>query len=274
MQKFFRFWKKDFTNKLIVLVVLLIASALAVDLFLLTMPKSSGTSLLADLFPTPTTDRKVIFTQVAKTVVYQAAMATASVPPTITTMPFTPKPRTPTSTPTPVTPSPTAAVPASTLQALGTVVDAGTAGPTQTLTSAPGLACIPNTPAQTGKVVDTLDGITIKVLIDGLVYSVRYIGIELPETAHFALLSSSYNGSMVFGKEISLIADGPDKDQLGRLLRYVKVDETFVNLELLRQGLATMGNIDPPFSCVEVFKNAEQSSRDEHRGLWNNTPTP
>ena len=35
MQKFFRFWKKDFINKLIVLVVLLIAAAVAIDLFLL-----------------------------------------------------------------------------------------------------------------------------------------------------------------------------------------------------------------------------------------------
>ena len=268
MQKFYRFWNKDITNKLILLVVLLIAAAVAINLFFILKPTSSGTSLLAELFPTPTTERKVIFTQMAGTIAAQIAMATASVPPTPTTMPFTPMPRTATFTPTPVTPSPTAALPASTLQALGT------AGPTQTPTPVPGLACIPNTPAKQGQVVDTLDGITIKVLIDGLVYTVRYLGVELPEAPHDAMLASGLNGKLVFGKEVSLIADTPDKDQLGRLLRYVKVDETFVNLEMIQQGLATIGDTDPSFSCAEAFKQAEQSARDEHRGLWKSTPAP
>jgi endonuclease YncB( thermonuclease family) len=253
MQKFYRFWKKDFLNKIIVLVVLLIATVVAVDLFLFMTHRPSGSSLLADLFPTPTTELKVILTSNAATAGAQAALETAKIPPTITTMPFTPRPKATTFPPT-FTPE-TIAV---------------TATPTQTLS----LDCIPATPARTGKVVSIVDGYTIKVLIDGLVYTMRYLGIELPEDQAYAEQASVLNGKLVYGKEISLIADKQDKDQLGRLLRYVIVDGTFVNLELLQQGLATTQNTDPLFACAEAFKKAEQSAMDAKRGYWKIAPAP
>jgi len=253
MSKFTRFWKKDLLNKIIVLVVLLIATAVAVDLFLLVTHRPSGSDILADLFPTPTTELKVILTRNAATVEYQAAMATASVPPTITTMPFTPRPKT--TTPAPVA-SPEAI--------------AATATPTQTLS----LACIPTTPVQKGKAVAIVDGYTIKVLIDGLVYTVRYLGIDLPEDETYAGQASTLNGELVYGKEINLIADKPDKDPYGRLLRYVTAGDTFVNLELLQQGLATYQNTDPLLTCAEVFGKAEGSARDAQRGYWKIAAAP
>lgn len=252
--------------------VLLIAAAVAIDIFLLMRSKSSGTTLLEDLFPTPTTERKVILTRNAETAVYQVAMATASVPPTMTTIPFTPAPKTATFAPTLA--APTATMPASTLLSPSAEVVAVTLTPTQTLSSILSDACIPNTPAQRGKVIDIIDGYTIRVLIDGLVYTARYLGIELPEDENYAGRASAVNGELVFGKEISLIADSPEIDQLYPLLRYVKLDETFVNLELIQQGLATTKNTDPPFSCAEVFKNAEQSAREARRGIWKNAPEP
>ena len=286
MQKFIRFWKKDYINKLIVLVVLLITTVVAIDIFLFMTPNSSGTSILADLFPTPTTEIRIILTQNAETAIFSAAEETESFPPTIS-VPFTPIPKTATIIPTlpsavaptftpqapaAFSPSVTAATP--TRQATTTEVVAGTPGPMQPSSSASGLACIPDTPAQTGKAVDILDGSTIKVLIDGLVYSVRYLGIKPPEDEYYAGRTSAINGKLVFGKEISLIADGPEKDQLGRLLRYVKVGETFVNLELIQQGLATTENTEPPISCLEVFKNAEQSAREAQIGMWKIAPAP
>ena len=259
MHKFYRFWKKDFLNKIIVLVVLLIATAVVVNLFLLMTHRSSGSSLLADLFPTPTTELKVILTSNAATAEYKDAMATASVPPTITTMPFTPRPKTTALPPIGST------LPVTTLEAI-----AVTSTPTQTLS----LACMPGTPAQTGKVVSIVDGYTIKVLIDGLVYTVRYLGIELPEDEAYAGQASTANGKLVYGKEINLIADKPDKDHLGRLLRYVTVEDTFVNLELVQQGFATTQNTDPLLTCAEVFKKAERSAWEAQRGYWKIAPAP
>lgn len=263
MSKFTRFWKKDLLNKIIVLVVLLIATAVAVDLFLLMTHRPSESSIRAALFPTPTTELKVILTRGAETAIYEAAMATASVPPTITTMPFTPRPKGATLTPIGST------LPLSTPEAI-----AVTTTPTQTLSAAASLACIPSTPVQTGKVVAIVDGYTIKVLMDGLVYTVRYLGIELPEDETYAGQASAANGKLVYGKEISLIADKPDKDQLGRLLRYVTDGDTFVNLELVQQGLATTQNTDPLLACAEIFKKTEQSAIQAQRGYWKIAPAP
>jgi len=260
MQKFYRFWKKDFLNKIIVLVVLLIVTAVAVDLLMLITHRSAGSSLLAEFNATPTTELKVILTRNAATAEYQSAMATASVPPTITTMPFTYL--TKTATFKPDLPTPTSEV------------TSGTPTPTQTTGTSASLACLPNTPAQVGTAVDIVDGYTIKVLIDGLVYTVRYLGIELPADENYAGQASSANTKLVYGKEIKLISDEPDKDLNGRLLRYVIIEDTFVNLELLDQGLATTINTDPLISCAEVFKQTEQSAREAQRGYWKIAPEP
>jgi len=71
-----------------------------------------------------------------------------------------------------------------------TALSTNTPEPTATLLSTPasnqtalGASCIPNNTPQTGKVVDVVDGDTIKVLLDqdGQTYTVRYIGMDTPE---------------------------------------------------------------------------------------------
>ena len=258
MSRLTRFWKKDLLNKLIVLVVLLIATVIAVEAVMLLRNRSSGKDLLADLFPTPTTELKVILTSNAATVEYKAAMVTASVPPTITTMPFTPRPSS--------TPIPTAlpVLPATTPTLDATVTS------TQTIS----LDCIPATEPQVGKVVSIVDGNTVKVLIDGLVYTVRYAGIDLPADEAYAEQASIINGKLVYGQEIQLFADKPDKDANGRLLRYVIVGDTFVNLDLLQQGLAITQTIEPSLACAQLFKQAEQSAQETQKGYWKNAAAP
>ena len=265
MKPLYSFWKKDILNKLIILVIFFITAGIGVDISLLMKPKSTGTSLLADLFPTPTTELKTLVTQRAETALYEVEMATASVPPTITTMPFTPMPRTATFTPTITALNYSAHQTTPTLQATATIE---TPGISPTSIPISGSDCIPDTTGQKGKAVDIIDGYTIKALIDGLVYTIRYLGIELPEDEKYAGQASVINGKLVFGKEIRLIPDGIEKDSSGRLLRYVQVGDTFVNLELIHQGLAITEKTDRLFSCSEAFRTAEQSARDAQRGIW------
>jgi endonuclease YncB( thermonuclease family) len=264
MRSFYRFWKKDWINKLIIGVVALILLGVSVDFFLLLKPKTSGGTLLKDLFPTATLPLSVIMTRQAATASYEAAMATASVPPTMTTRPFTPLAFTPTPTATVElrTPSPTPVPP----------VQTPTAAPT--LSSAEGMACITADRSQTGKVVDVIDGNTIKVLIAGLVYQVRYLGLQAPADETFALAASAVNTDMALFKDATLFSDKVDTDSLGRLLRYVKVDDTFLNLELIQQGLATVSDQVDVISCGQVFKAAEQAAIDAHAGMWKITPAP
>lgn len=60
----------------------------------------------------------------------------------------------------------------------------------------------------------------------------------------------------------------PDRDPLGLLLRYVYLeDETLVNAEVLKAGMAT-ALAQRPFSRLEEFAACEKSARDAKVGFW------
>jgi micrococcal nuclease len=88
-------------------------------------------------------------------------------------------------------------------------------------------------------VIEVKDGDTI-VVKGG--EQVRYIGIDTPEiypeVEAFGIEAWQANRALVDGKMVRLEKDISDKDKYGRLLRYVYVDHVFVNVELVRRGLA------------------------------------
>jgi endonuclease YncB( thermonuclease family) len=139
------------------------------------------------------------------------------------------KPNTPTNIPFSTgTPSPTNSLPPP-----ATETTAPLPSPT-ILPVALGASCIPNNPPQTWKVVDVVDGDTIKVLMDqdGQTYTIRYIGMDTPESTsqieYFGPEAASKNVQLVFGKNVILIKDVSDTDRYGRLLRYVLADNLFI----------------------------------------------
>lgn len=155
--------------------------------------------------------------------------------------------------------------------------------PTMTLTPTVALPfgnvadCLPkNTNYQKGMVIEVIDGDTILVrLDDGNIRSVRYIGIDAPERIE-QFFSESYNANadMVLQKEVVLIKDTSDTDQYDRLLRYVIVDEVFVNLEMVRAGFAHAVQYPPDTACAESFSSAEYETRTSQIGIWEATQTP
>ena len=106
----------------------------------------------------------------------------------------------------------------------------------------------------------------------------RYIGIAVPKYDEvqelFGEAAMLRNSNLVFGKDVSLVKDVSDKDPAGRLLRYVLVGDTFVNLELARAGLATAANVSPDTACTQAFGEAEQAARHAQVGRWAAMPTP
>jgi len=164
--------------------------------------------------------------------------------------------------------------------AASTAVNTDAALPTATLAQmAPGASCIPNNPPQTGKVVDVVDGDTIKVLLDqdGLIYTVRYIGMDTPEytsqVEFYGSEAATKNVELVFGKTAQLIKDVSETDVYGRLLRYVIVDNIFINYELVAKGYANTASYPPDIACIPTFQGAEQQARATNLGLWNAPPT-
>lgn len=116
-------------------------------------------------------------------------------------------------------------------------------------------------------VVRVIDGDTIEVIGGD---RVRYIGIDAPEMDDecFAEEATERNRELVDGKHVRLERDVSNRDDFGRLLRYVHVDNVFVNETLVREGYARAVSYPPDTAYQDVLEDAEQEAREHERGLW------
>lgn len=122
------------------------------------------------------------------------------------------------------------------------------------------------------KVVRVIDGDTIS--LEGH-KTVRYIGIDTPETVHpskpimcYGKEASDKNRELVEGKEIKLEKDVSETDKYGRLLRYVWLGDMLVNEYLVREGFAQSSSYPPDVKYQDRFVEAQRLAREEKRGLW------
>ena len=120
------------------------------------------------------------------------------------------------------------------------------------------------------EVIRVIDGDTIEVEIDGSSYRVRYIGIDTPEVGQpCADEATEKNRELVEGKVVWLEKDVSETDRYGRLLRYVYVDDTFVNDELVRLGYAVVSTYPPDVAHEDDFVTAEFMARIVNVvGIW------
>jgi len=128
-------------------------------------------------------------------------------------------------------------------------------------------ACV--SPPETATVTKVIDGDTVVVEGD---YRVRYIGIDTPELLPtpepYALEAWQANRELVAGKEVRLEKDVSETDRYGRLLRYVYVEDTFVNGELVRRGLAKAVAYPPDTRYQDLLEELELEARKAGRGVW------
>lgn len=127
-------------------------------------------------------------------------------------------------------------------------------------------------------VTRVVDGDTIVIDKNGVLETIRFIGIDTPETVHptksvecFGQESSAKTKSWLNNQMVLLEFDYSqgERDKYGRLLAYVfREDGLFVNLELLLQGYAYEYTYNLPYKYQEDFKTAEVEAGYEERGLW------
>jgi len=120
------------------------------------------------------------------------------------------------------------------------------------------------------KVNKVIDGDTI-VLEGGEI--VRYIGIDSPETGQeggdcFAQEAFNANKELVEGKEVKLKKDVSERDRYGRLLRYVWIDDIFINQYLIKEGYALSAKYPPDIKYAEQFDSFEAQAKGGNLGLW------
>jgi len=125
---------------------------------------------------------------------------------------------------------------------------------------------------------------TVRRVIDGdtLVIDtgqrVRLIGIDTPEKGDrrrdvefYAIEAMRFLKKAVEGKRVCLKKDplhNSDRDEYGRLLRYIFVDNRFINRELIQDGYAYVFT-SYPFVYIKEFKKAEAVARAKQIGIWN-----
>lgn len=128
--------------------------------------------------------------------------------------------------------------------------------------------------------VRVIDGDTIVVLIAGAEDTVRYIGVDTPETVHptrgvepFGLEASAANRALVEGRRVCLESDITNRDRYGRLLRYAWLEDgTLVNEALLALGLAQVVTYPPDVKYVEPrYLPAQRAAREAGLGIWSGT---
>ena len=123
-----------------------------------------------------------------------------------------------------------------------------------------------------------VDGDTIHVRLNGADESVRFIGIDTPETHGrgglvecFGQKAAAHTASLIpVGTAVRLVRDAEARDRYGRLLAYVyrAKDDLFVNLELARDGYADVLTYPPNVAHAQEFVAAVADARDHDRGLW------
>lgn len=123
-----------------------------------------------------------------------------------------------------------------------------------------------------------VDGDTIAVNMNGSVETIRFIGVDTPETHKpdtpvqcYGPEAAAHTKSVIskFGK-VRLQADPLDtnRDVYGRLLRYVYLpDGTLLDQEIIKDGYG-FAYLDFPFSKKTDFAAAEQSAQKAKAGLW------
>jgi len=119
-------------------------------------------------------------------------------------------------------------------------------------------------------VVEIIDAGCILVNTGSNQEVVRYIGVEIPDSADNGFLqeAAAANRELVEGKLVKLESDEQDKDTNGRLLRYVYAGETMINLHLLELGYMQTDVSRPNVKYERLFYEAEKQAKTAGNGIW------
>jgi len=122
------------------------------------------------------------------------------------------------------------------------------------------------------EVIEVIDGDTFKIKAGE---TVRLIGIDAPDSGScYAEEAKNFLVDLVLYKQVRLEKDISNKDQYGRLLRYVILpshtedDDVLVNQVLVRQGYALAQHHPPDVRFRGLLAEAQSESLEEKLGIW------
>jgi endonuclease YncB( thermonuclease family) len=126
-------------------------------------------------------------------------------------------------------------------------------------------------------VTEFIDGDTLAVDMNGKQETIRFIGVDTPETHDprkavqcYGLAAATFTKNLVGSQNVRLESDplNTNRDRYNRLLRYVYLpNNTLVNAEIIKQGYG-FAYTSFPFSKSEEFISYQAEARQQNRGLW------
>jgi endonuclease YncB( thermonuclease family) len=123
-----------------------------------------------------------------------------------------------------------------------------------------------------------VDGDTVMVDMQGTTETIRFIGIDTPETHKpntpvqcYGPAAAAYTKNRIGSQRIRLVSDAltTNRDRYNRLLRYVVLEDgTYLNKELVQKGYAFAYAF--PFAKSDEFHATMEQAQKAKAGLWGN----
>lgn len=143
----------------------------------------------------------------------------------------------------------------------------------------------PKAGKQEAKVTRVVDGDTIEVSINGKKETIRFIGINTPETVDprkpvecFGERASAVAKENLTGETVWLEADPTqgERDKYSRLLRFVWTDDATVDFGkvMIATGFAYEYTYNTPYKYQAVYKQAQKEAEQGKKGLWADNACP
>ena len=132
-------------------------------------------------------------------------------------------------------------------------------------------------------VTKVVDGDTIKINKDGTEVTIRFIGVDTPETVDprktvqcFGQEASDKTKQILQGQSVRIVSDPSQGmyDKYGRLLAYVyaplnvRQEGLLMNEYLIAEGYGHEYTYNVPYKYQSEFKAAQKQAQLEKRGLW------
>lgn len=131
------------------------------------------------------------------------------------------------------------------------------------------------------QVIRVVDGDTIIVALNQKPETIRFIGINTPETVApnrpvqcYGPEASARTKELLTNKIVRLERDlsQDDRDQYKRLLRYVFLEEENINRLLVQEGYAKEYTYKIPYQYQKEFRAEQKTAKKNKRGLWGTCP--
>lgn len=126
------------------------------------------------------------------------------------------------------------------------------------------------------KVTTVTDGDTFHIEYDKQDYKVRMLDIDTPESVKagiepqpYAAKASELTKKILTGKQVKLVFEKGIRDQFGRLLAHVILeDDTYYNALMVQNGYAIAVFYSPNILLKDYFFDLQNSAIEKENGFW------